>query len=150
MVNAMLLLEILNSLFLWYEFWCTSIQCPSSYLWHLILNWSKWISVIDILNPILLTLLTFIILHILWKVTIGCGWFLFGVCYHVNGSIYTLKSDQWISFWWAKFELECLLIIFICRGQSAPQRLSTGKFLPTNREKGGKEKRKKNGKCWGK
>ena len=28
-------------------------------------------------------------------------------------SIYTLKSDQWITIWWAKFELECLLLIFI-------------------------------------
>ena len=27
-------------------------------------------------------------------------------------SIYTLKSDQWITIWWAKFELECLLLIF--------------------------------------
>ena len=27
--------------------------------------------------------------------------------------IYTLKSDQWITIWWAKFELECLLLIFI-------------------------------------
>ena len=28
-------------------------------------------------------------------------------------SIYTLKSDQWITIWWAKYELECLLLIFI-------------------------------------
>lgn len=27
--------------------------------------------------------------------------------------IYTSKSDRWIPLWWAKFELECLLIIFI-------------------------------------
>ena len=25
-------------------------------------------------------------------------------------SIYTLRSDQWITMWWAKFELECLLL----------------------------------------
>ena len=24
-----------------------------------------------------------------------------------------MKSDQWITTWWAKFELECLLLIFI-------------------------------------
>ena len=28
-------------------------------------------------------------------------------------SIYTLKSGQKIAIWWAKFELECLLLIFI-------------------------------------
>ena len=28
-------------------------------------------------------------------------------------SIYTLKSDQWITIWWAKFELECLLLVSI-------------------------------------
>ena len=28
-------------------------------------------------------------------------------------SICTLKSDQWISIYWAKFELECLLLVFI-------------------------------------
>ena len=28
-------------------------------------------------------------------------------------SIYTFKRDQWITIWWAKFELECLLLIFI-------------------------------------
>ena len=27
--------------------------------------------------------------------------------------IYTSKSDRWIPLWWAKFELECLLMIFI-------------------------------------
>ena len=27
--------------------------------------------------------------------------------------IYTIKCDQWIPLWWAKFELECLLIMFI-------------------------------------
>ena len=27
-------------------------------------------------------------------------------------SIYTLKSDEWITIWWSKFELECLLLIF--------------------------------------
>ena len=28
-------------------------------------------------------------------------------------SIYTLKSDQWKTIWWAKIELECLPLIFI-------------------------------------
>ena len=28
-------------------------------------------------------------------------------------SMYTLRSDQLITKWWAKFELECLLLIFI-------------------------------------
>ena len=28
-------------------------------------------------------------------------------------SIYTLKRDQWITIWWEKFELECVLLIFI-------------------------------------
>ena len=27
--------------------------------------------------------------------------------------MYTLKSDQWITIWWAKFELKCLLLLFI-------------------------------------
>ena len=26
---------------------------------------------------------------------------------------YTLKNDQWITIWWAKLELECLVLIFI-------------------------------------
>ena len=32
------------------------------------------------------------------------------LCKH---SIYTLKSDQWIKIWRVKFELECLILIFI-------------------------------------
>ena len=34
-------------------------------------------------------------------------------CLLCKCSIYTLKSDQWITIWWAKFELECLLMISI-------------------------------------
>ena len=30
-----------------------------------------------------------------------------------NLSIYTLKSDQWIPTWWAKFEFECLKLSYI-------------------------------------
>ena len=30
-----------------------------------------------------------------------------------KSSVYTFKSDRWIRLWWAKFELECLIIIFI-------------------------------------
>ena len=49
-----------------------------------ILNWSKWILVIDILNHILLTLLTFITLQSLRKVSICCTRLLLDVCYYVN------------------------------------------------------------------
>ena len=41
-----------------------------------------------------------------WMVSLGCEL----LC---KLSIYTLKSDQWLTIWWAKFELECLLLIFI-------------------------------------
>ena len=46
----------------------------------------KWISVyvIDIRNQILLTLLTFIALPILRKVSIWCERLLFGVCYYLK------------------------------------------------------------------
>ena len=37
------------------------------------------------------------------NINLSCRWFL-------KLSIYTLKSDQWITIWWAKFELECLLL----------------------------------------
>ena len=32
-------------------------------------------------------------------------------------SIYTLESNQWITMWWAKFELEFLILIFIFSNQ---------------------------------
>ena len=48
------------------------------------LNWNKWILVVNILNQILLTVLTFIALQTFRKSLI-CRWrFLFGVCYYVN------------------------------------------------------------------
>ena len=49
-----------------------------------ILNRSKWILVIGILNQILLTLLHFIALQILWMVAICCARLLFGVYYYVK------------------------------------------------------------------
>ena len=60
----------------------------------------------DIITQILLTLLTFVVLPILLKISICRRWFLISV-------IYTLKSDQWIKIWLAKFELECLLLILV-------------------------------------
>ena len=54
------------------------------FYWLKILNWSKWILVIDIFNEILLMFLTFIALQILWKVSICCLKFLFGECYYVK------------------------------------------------------------------
>ena len=77
------------------------------------MNWSKWILVEDILSQVLLTLLAIILaiidLIILLKVLICGGWFLWCelLC---KVSIYTLKSDQWITIWWEKFELQCLLL----------------------------------------
>ena len=37
---------------------------------------------------------------------------LFGVCYNVNVQFIS-KSDQYIALWLAKFELGCLLLIFV-------------------------------------
>ena len=45
-----------------------------------ILNWSKWMLVLDILTQILLTLLTYTL--ILWRASICAGWFFFGVSYY--------------------------------------------------------------------
>ena len=45
-------------------------------------------------------------INLSWMVTLWCE--LLCKC-----SINTLKSDQWITIWWVKFELECLLLIFI-------------------------------------
>ena len=54
------------------------------YRWLKILNWRRWILVVNIPTQILLTLLTFIALLILLKVSIWRGWFLFGVRYYEN------------------------------------------------------------------
>ena len=81
---------------LWFKSWY-SLHSKSFFTSDLnILNWNKWMLEVDIL--ILLTLLSFIALTVLRKVLI------------CKLSIYTLKSDQWITVWWAKFELECLLL----------------------------------------
>ena len=65
--------------------WVLIHQHPKSVFLQvtLILNWSKWILVVDILTQMLLTLLTFIGLLILQKVLLCVGWFLFGVSNHV-------------------------------------------------------------------
>ena len=60
------------------------IQSSRFYKWLKILNSSKWILVVDILTQILLTLLTFIALLILRKISICRGYFLLGVSYYVN------------------------------------------------------------------
>ena len=98
---------------LWYESWCTSIQSLHFYKWLLILNSSNWILVVDILTLILLTLLTFTALPILWK-TISLSEMVSLCCELLcKLLICTLKSDQWITIWWAKSVLECLLLIFV-------------------------------------
>ena len=68
--------------------------------------------VVDILTPILLTLVIFIAVLILRKVSICGGRFLFGVNYYVNFNFY---FEKWSvdTKWWAKCELECLLLISI-------------------------------------
>ena len=61
---------------------------------------------------ILLTLLTFIALQILQKVSICCATLLFGVCYYAHLQFTARRViDDHIMV--SKFELECLLIIFI-------------------------------------
>ena len=99
----------------WYEFWYTSIQSLCFYKWLWILNWSKWILVADILTQILLTLLTLLPYYQFCE---KCGFLVNGLSlwYELlcNLSIYTMKTDQWITIQWAKSELECLLLIFIC------------------------------------
>ena len=60
------------------------------------------VSIFDILNQILLALLTFIVLPILRKISICRRWFLFVVSYYVNFQ-FTPKEQN--------FELECLLLI---------------------------------------
>ena len=71
-------------------------------------------TVADILNQTLLTVLTFMALSLWGKMSICCRWFLFGVSCYVNIEFYTLKREQYITIWWAKFESEfLLLLIFI-------------------------------------
>ena len=48
------------------------------------LNGRKWTLVVDIFDQILLTLLTFITLQFLRKVSICCARLLFGMCYYVQ------------------------------------------------------------------
>ena len=45
-------------------------------------------------------------------------------------SIYTLKSDQGITIWWAKFKLDCLLLIVIYSNQKFKS-LAKGRTLNT-------------------
>ena len=49
--------DILDAFSLVYEFWCSGIQSPRIYKWLWILNWSKWIFVVDISTQILFTIL---------------------------------------------------------------------------------------------
>ena len=81
---ANLMLEILDGLY-FYESWCAGIQSLRFYKWLQILNWSKWISEVDIQTQSLLTLLIFIALQICEKKKSICRrWLLFGVIYCVN------------------------------------------------------------------
>ena len=45
-------------------------------------------------------------INLSWMVSLWCAL----LC---KFSIYTFKSDQWVTILWAKFDLECLLLIFI-------------------------------------
>ena len=80
-------------------------------------DFNFWIGVVDILTQMLFTLLPIMALPILRKISICHRWFLLGVSYYVNFHFsYTLKKDKWITIswiWWAKFELQCLLLTFI-------------------------------------
>ena len=76
------------------------------------MDWSKWILVVDNVNQILLSLLTFIFLQILRRVFI----------YIASLWCVLLRKSPIVQFIWtstsgvideAKFELECLLITFI-------------------------------------
>ena len=66
-----------------------------------ILNWSKWILVIDILSQILLSLLPFIALQIMRNVLICCvrllGRLLSGVC-NVNNKFTPQKVIDWFHY----------------------------------------------------
>ena len=55
----------------------------------------------------------FFALPILQKLRIFHVWFLFGVTPGVDSFSRFFWSNQWITKWWAKFRLECLLLIFI-------------------------------------
>ena len=91
--------------------WCTGIQSLRFYKWLSILNWSKWIFVVDILTQILLTLLTLNALPILRKISICCRWFLFGVSYHVNLQLIPWRViNRKQCGQQTKFALECLLL----------------------------------------
>ena len=76
-----------------------------------ILNWSKW--VLDHSNSNFAHSFYFHCLTNLAK-SINLSWILSVWCELLyKRSIYTLKSYQWITIWWARFELECLVLIFI-------------------------------------
>ena len=77
------------------------------------LNRSKWISVVDILTQILLTLLTFIGLPIWRKISICYRWFLFGVGYYVNFQFTPCRMINGQQYGEQNFELECLPLTFI-------------------------------------
>ena len=64
---------------------------------QVILNWSKWILVVDIPTKILLTPLKFIALVILQKVLISREKVLFCMSYHILFQF--TKIDQLITLW---------------------------------------------------
>ena len=88
---------------------CTKIQSLGFCKWPWILNWSKWILVVDIPTQILITiqlsidhssrckLKVYIITHTKEKPS-ATNWY--------------FRKRQWKSKEWAKVELECLLLIF--------------------------------------
>ena len=87
--------------------WFLMYRHSKSTFLQVILNWSQWTLVVDILPNILilLTLLTFIALPILRKninlskmVSLWCELF-------CKLSIYTLKSNQWIITWYGEKHL---------------------------------------------
>ena len=92
---AYILLEILDGFSLVWAL-MERYQSPHFYKWLWNLNWSKWISVVDILSQILLTLLTFFALPILRQISNYRRGFLFGSVWCELISIYTLKN-QWIT-----------------------------------------------------
>ena len=76
---------------LWYESRCTSIQCSRFYSKWLYKFWfgSRWILVVHI--------------YLLFWLSLP-----YQFC-----TKYQFAVDQWMTIWWAKFELECLLLIWM-------------------------------------
>ena len=94
--------------FLWYEFWCTSIQSLHFCKWLWILNWTKWILLVDSITQILNTILIYIYHSLVY------------IIIHTKEKLSTTNLyfsqklvRQWNSKEWVKFGLECLLLIFI-------------------------------------